>query len=174
MRDNMFEGDFYRCCIEHYSGGESREIIYEAHGTCVFPVIGNKVLLIREQIPELGDVVKLPGGRVDGCWNGVEYCCSETHEEAAQRELFEETGYKAKKLELLSESFGSASIRQNQSCYIGRDCYESDEERRVDTSEKIEVVPSLILGAIALAWNGKLYEPHNHLVLLAGRRLGLA
>ena len=173
MRDIVFDGEFYKGCIENYPGGESREIIYEVHGTCVFPIVGDKVLLIREQIPELGDVVKLPGGRVDGCWKGVEYCCSESHEEAAQRELFEETGYKAGSLDLLFESLGSASIRQNQSCYLARDCYESDEERQIDSSEKIVVVPSLILGAIDLAWNGKLYVPHNHLVLLAGRRLGL-
>lgn len=96
---------------------------------------GEVVLVEQERIPCHGRVIEFPAGLVgdkDGCH-------SETLEEAAQRELEEETGYRAEKMIYLTEGPASAGITSEIITF-----YLAKNIKKVgpgggDSSEKIQV-----------------------------------
>ena len=70
-----------------------REVVEHSGGVVIIPVIGSKVILIRQwRYPVGQQLIELPAGKLD---KGEEPFL------AAQRELTEETGYTAKKWEPL-------------------------------------------------------------------------
>lgn len=90
-----------------------RSITYVDHGgtaACLcFNSESEEVLLVNQQRPVLGlSLIELPSGRVED---------GERPEEAAARELLEETGYRAGTLTLLGSFFSSVGLT-NERIYI--------------------------------------------------------
>lgn len=92
----------------------------------------NKIILAREFRPGPGMILdELPGGVIDP---------NETPLQAAERELFEETGYKGE-LILLSESWLSAYSTGKKYSYLALNCQKHSEKQNMDhENEFIEVV----------------------------------
>ncbi|MEM0487244.1 MAG: NUDIX hydrolase [Sulfolobales archaeon] len=79
-----------------YSYGEHvfvRDVVAFGQSVAVVPLVGDEILLVKQfRAPIGGWIIEVPAGRVDP---------GETPEEAARRELVEETGYYPRKLDKL-------------------------------------------------------------------------
>ena len=92
----------------------------------------NEVVLVRQYRHGIqGVTLEIPGGLVEG---------GDTPEEAALRELHEETGYRCSKITLLGSVHPNPAIQNNQ-CYsfLARDVFIAGEQQQ-DEKEDIEVL----------------------------------
>lgn len=99
-------------------------------GVCVLPIHQNNIVTIRQyRYPVHSWQLEFPGGFIDS---------GETPEEAAKRELFEETGYLAKELIPLGSfypSFGST----NEKIHLFEAICVEQQERMLDDAEVINI-----------------------------------
>ncbi|MBK5100391.1 MAG: NUDIX hydrolase [Desulfobacteraceae bacterium] len=92
----------------------------------------NEVIMVRQYRHGIQDVtLEIPGGLVED---------SDSPEEAAGRELYEETGYRASEMSLLGSVHTNPAI-QNNICYtfLARDVFLAGEQEQ-DEKEDIEVL----------------------------------
>lgn len=90
----------------------------------------NNIILVKQFRPGVGKILlELPGG-------GIER--GETVREAAERELFEETGYKGK-LRLLTYCYDCAYSTMLRYCFVATDCKKFGKQK-LDKKEFVEVV----------------------------------
>lgn len=98
----------------------------------VIPITRNNKIVIARQFrcgPERV-LDELPGGMVDS---------GETPQMAAQRELIEETGYQAERLEYIGEAYVNAWSNTIHHFYIGYGCKKVSDAPNPDENEEIEV-----------------------------------
>lgn len=92
------------------------------------------MILVKQFRPGPNEILnELPGGYVDK---------NETPEEAVQRELLEETGYKGK-VEFVTTAYDCAYSTMNRYCVVITDC-EKVAEQKLDKTEFAEVVLMLL------------------------------
>jgi ADP-ribose pyrophosphatase len=92
-----------------------RAIVHHAGSAVVIPVDDRRrVLLVRQyRLPARRYMWELPAGRVDE---------GETPSQAARRELAEETGYRARKLQKLAEFYASPGfLAEKMTIYLARE-----------------------------------------------------
>lgn len=90
----------------------------------------NEVILVKQFRPGPNEILdELPGGYVDK---------EETPEQAAERELLEETGYKGK-AQLVAEAFDCAYSTMKRYCVVVTDC-EKIAEQKLDQTEFSQVI----------------------------------
>jgi len=120
--------------ISPRTGREHRFFILEASPWVnVIPVTpGNEVVLVRQFRHGIGDIsLEIPGGVLED---------HDTPEEAARRELYEETGYRPSEMILLGGVHPNPAI-QNNLCYtfLARDVFMAGVQQQ-DDMEDIEVL----------------------------------
>ncbi len=104
----------------------------------------DKVLLIREYREKHKKTMwRLPGGGVDK---------ELAPKKAAQRELREETGYRAKKLKLFTTSYCSQTLMYKSYLYLASDFIKDPLPK--DEFEEIKVVPTSLSKVYKMALNG--------------------
>ena len=129
----VFEGvvfDVYQWKQEMYDGSfEVFEKLVRPDTVQVIPVTTDKRIIVVEVMqPGKKTVIRVPSGRVDA---------GEDIENAARRELIEETGYNAAKL-VLWESFQPMSkVEWAIYTFIGKGCYKIGKPKK-DKGEKIK------------------------------------
>ena len=128
----------------------------------VVPVTrGGDVVLVRQwRQPLEAFTLELPSGGVDG---------SEEPERSARRELFEETGYRAEKLEHLT-SVHTSTGRSTEVCHLFR-CEAMRDERgpQPEPTEFIRVVEVPFVEAMRMVSEGEISDAATVLgLLLAG------
>jgi ADP-ribose pyrophosphatase len=108
-----------------------RAIVQHGGSAVVMPVDdGRRVLLVRQyRLPARRYMWELPAGRVDE---------GETPLQAARRELAEETGYRARRLQKLAEFYASPGfLAEKMTIYLARDLTAGKatpmEDERIDT-----------------------------------------
>jgi len=118
---------------------------------------GNVVLVRQWRQPLAGFTLELPTGGVDAC---------EDPREAAARELFEETGYRAEGLECLT-SVHTSTGRSTEVCHLFR-CRAVRDERgpRPEPTEFIEVVELPLGEAVEMVSSGGISDAATVLGLL--------
>lgn len=94
---------------------------------CTLAVVGDKILVLKQEQPGIPPFISLPGGRLDG---------EETTLQAAKRELFEETGYVSDDWQLWLQVEPEVKIDWTIFTYIARNC-EIQAQNHVDNGEKI-------------------------------------
>lgn len=116
---NNGEKDFYR---EHVKAGNAVVILAITDE--------NKVLMVREARSAIGKIVlSLPAGKLEQ---------KENPEEAAIRELEEETGYKAKDITLLRSTFASCGYTDEKIYfYLAKNLIKT--KQNLDEDEEVEV-----------------------------------
>lgn len=89
-----------------------------------------KVILVKQYRPGPDEILnELPGGYVDK---------NETPEQAAERELLEETGYKGK-VKLVTTAFDCAYSTMKRYCLVATDCKKA-KQQNLEKNEYAEVV----------------------------------
>lgn len=125
-------------------GGESvtRDIIVHPGAVAILPLIDvNHVLLVRNQRPAVGEELwEIPAGTLEA---------GEPVEQAALRELAEETGYRAGRLARLGEFFPSPGLlTERTQVFVASDLTEGEQQLEADES----ITPHIISWGQAMAW----------------------
>ena len=98
---------------------------------------------------------------------------NETPIKTAHRELFEETGYKARNMELLFERKRRGTINQDVYYYLATDIYKSKAKRHIDETEPLKIVEMNFDKAIEMAYNLDFPNETTSLMIIgAARKLG--
>lgn len=125
----------------------------------IIPFLDEKtVLLAYQEQPLRGGFYDVPGGRVDG---------GESAMEAAKRELTEETGYQAKRWELIKQIPHTGIVRFEANVFLAADLAHDASQRHEDAGEKILLKPMPWEEVIQLCLRGELRRPEVALLLLA-------
>lgn len=125
-------GTKYRFRVNKVRTDEGREFERGIHerpdGVGILALTDNLNVVLTSQYEEGPNehIIKIPGGAVDG---------NESFEEAAQKELFEEAGYEAKRFDLLYEYKGDAVSRQNNKYFLATELYVPNRLQEADKME---------------------------------------
>mgnify|MGYP001613221050 CR=1 FL=1 len=170
----IFDGEVIKVYVDKVKlpdGKEGkREIVERIDGVSILPIIdNNKVLLIKQYRYAQGKVVwRLPGGGINGPIGNP----TEESKDTAQRELFEETGYKARKLELLFISGGSGTIKQKVYHYLATELYKPNNARKLDKEEFLSIHPTPLADALKMAKRAEFLNPaFSLMIIIAEERL---
>lgn len=150
----IYEGRVVSLRVDSVSlpGGRStvREVVEHAPVVVIVPLDGEgDVLLVRQyRLPARRSLLELPAGGIDP---------GESPEEAVQRELQEETGQRAGRLERLGGVFASPGYSDEyMHLFLATDLQPSS--LPADTDEEIQVVRLPLAEALRLAEKGEIYD----------------
>lgn len=127
----------------------------------------NEVILVRQYRQAAGEeILELPGGVIEK---------GETLEEAARRELLEETGYEFDKLEFLSELYANPATANNKThCFLATGGKKTSEQH-LDRGEEIIVELVSLERLKELVLNNKFgHALHTSGIFYALVRLGVS
>ena len=105
------------------------EMIVRQPSTEIIATVGNKIIVLEQQQPGRKAYPSLPGGRVEA---------GDTALHTVQRELLEETGYKASKWILLDQFSGNEKYYFRESLFLAHNCTKIANQK-LDAGEKITV-----------------------------------
>ena len=130
-----------------------QEIVEQGNAVAVLAIdIDDEVVLVNEFRYPVGHVLEIPAGNVDK---------GETSLKCAQRELLEETGYKAKKFEHLIKFFPKLGYNtQIIDCYVATEL-EKTSEPNLDEDELITVKKIKFKKLLNMINNGKIYGSYT-------------
>lgn len=115
MEKEVYKGAIVRV-TEEKIGEITWERVYVPHGVIIFPITSEgKILLINESRPH-----ENPPSRIKAV-SGILESDKGSPEENAQREMQEEIGFMAQKMELLMHMKGTGTINHEQYIYVARD-----------------------------------------------------
>jgi len=154
--ENVLENEFFkitseRCQKTDGSVVESYYRIERPEVVMIIPITKDQEVVLIEQYrqPVRSTDIELPAGYLD---------TGESLEQAADRELLEETGYKAPKLEKLQDVFSSAGLMSNSiHFFIAKDA-EKIAEPQPEPNEEIIVRPTPIKEAFNLLEQSKIKD----------------
>lgn len=145
--------------VELPNGNTStREYIKHNGAVCVIPVTDDgEVVLERQYRYAIGKVLtEIPAGKLEP---------GEDREEAAKRELKEETGYIARKMTYLGEFYGSpALLEERVTMYMATELTKS--EMNLDDDEFLEVFTMPLEEAFEKAMANEFDDAKTHLCIL--------
>ncbi len=134
--ETVFNGKRLNVKVEKYYNKRDnkevyREHIYPGNGAVIMPFLDDNTLIMIEEVrtPIRKSVLAFPAGLLEK---------GEKPEEAATRELEEETGYRAKNMELIMEEYPAMGY-SNEKVYICKATNLVKTERHLDKTEDIKV-----------------------------------
>ncbi len=129
------------------------ETIAAEHSQCIATVAltaDNKVIIARQYRPGPELIFEeLPGGGVEA---------GEEPEAAARRELLEETGYEAGRMEHLGTLYKDAYTNTTWNFFLARECRMTNISQRLDIDEHIEVACISIEQLLENARSGRMSD----------------
>lgn len=150
--------DFWQWEQKMFDGSVSTfECVTRQDSLVVIPFLDRDTVLLTKQIqPQRGSFLDFPGGRVDK---------GETHLEAAQRELAEETGYRATHWHEWDRMEHRGWARFEQSIYLTTGAH-LDSKPHLDAGENIESLPTPWSDVVELCLKGQLRQQYVMLAVL--------
>ena len=129
-----------------------QEIVEQGNVVAVLAIDDDEVILVNEFRYPVGYVLEIPAGNVDK---------GETPLKCAKRELLEETGYKAKKIEHLIRFFPKLGYNtQIIDCYVATELTKISEPN-LDEDELITVKKIKFKKLLNMINNGKIYGSYT-------------
>ena len=148
------------------NGNETELAIVRHPGAaCILPFVSeDEVLLIRQYRHATGgNILEVPAGKLDP---------NETPEACAGRELIEETGYRAGRIEHLSSIWTTPGFT-DEVIHLYAAFELEHVGQQLEADEVIELVPMSLGDALACVFSGELNDAKSALaLLLAARSLG--
>ena len=141
------------------------DLIRHPGAAAVVPFLSDdEVLLIRQfRYAAGGEIYEVPAGKLDP---------GETPEACAYRELEEETGYRAGRLEPLAQILTTPGFTDERIHLFAAEAL-SPGRQRLDDDELIELVPLPLTEALGMVWSDALPDAKSSLALLhAAQRRG--
>ena len=130
----------------------SQEIVEQGNVVAVLAIDDDEAILVNEFRYPVGYVLEIPAGTVDK---------GETPLKCAKRELLEETGYKAKKIEHLIKFFPKLGYNtQIIDCYVATELTKISEPN-LDEDELITVKKIKFRKLLNMINNGKIYGSYT-------------
>jgi 8-oxo-dGTP pyrophosphatase MutT (NUDIX family) len=139
-REVLWTGNFLRSVLLSYRGPDGTIVEWESFervgvkgivAVVPFTMEGDVIVVKQFRPPVNGFVIEFPAGLNDR---------NESLEEVARRELLEETGYRAERLDFLAEGpLSSGASSEILTVYIAQDIVNTNRQRTDDT-EEIEVL----------------------------------
>lgn len=141
-----------------------REVVRHHGGAGVVAVVGGRVCLVRQYRVALGCMtLEIPAGKVDP---------GEARDVCAARELAEETGLVAERLELLTESYGAPGFtNEHTSVYFAHGV--SQGRARPDEGELLNVVWVPVPAAVEAIREGLIQDAKTVEGILAAKAFGM-
>ncbi|QDV92163.1 ADP-ribose pyrophosphatase [Phycisphaerae bacterium RAS2] len=136
-----------------------REIVVHPGAVVVLPLLDDgRCLMLRHVRPSVDKVLwELPAGTLDKP--------GEPPESAAARELEEETGHRAGRIDSLCEFHPSPGILSELiRAYVARDL--SPTHQNLDAGEDLDIVPTPVEDAINMALDGRIIDAKTIITLL--------
>lgn len=165
----VFEGRVFNVSVDTIRERDQtyiREVVHHPGSAVILPAFDDgTVALVRQyRHPAVKYLLELPAGTLHD---------QERPEDGAARELEEELGQRAGKLEKLSEFFVSPGFCEEKMwVYLATDL--SETEQRLDEDEFIEVVRLPIARALQMVADGEIEDAKTIIgLLLAAPRLGV-
>ena len=161
-KQEIFNGRVISLAIEEHELPDGRhadfEIVHHAGGAAVLPILDDgRVLLIRQYRPAGGGMIwEIPAGRLEG---------GEAPETCIQRELQEEVGYRAGRIERLGEMLTAVGFCDEVvHLFVARDL--TPVPAAPEPDEYIEAVPMPLAEALRLLRAGEIPDGKTQLALL--------
>ena len=130
----------------------SQEIVEQGNVVAILAIDDDEAILVNEFRYPVGYVLEIPAGNIDK---------GETPLKCAKRELLEETGYKAKKIEHLIRFFPKLGYNtQIIDCYVATEL-EKISEPNLDEDELITVKKIKFRKLLNMINNGKIYGSYT-------------
>ena len=130
----------------------SQEIVEQGNAVAVLAIDDDEAILVNEFRYPVGYVLEIPAGNIDK---------GETPLKCAKRELLEETGYKAKKIEHLIRFFPKLGYNtQIIDCYVATELTKISEPN-LDEDELITVKKIKFRKLLNMINNGKIYGSYT-------------
>ncbi|MDO5719032.1 MAG: NUDIX hydrolase [Tissierellia bacterium] len=142
-----------------------REIVEHSNSVLIIPILDDEYTLLVKQFRKAVDkvILEFPAGLIDS---------GEDPSEAALRELQEEVGYSANKLNYIYDAYSSPGFTNEKvSIFLAEDLYESKLEN--DEDEFLEIVKIKIDDLIDMLHNYEISDAHTIIGIqyLENRRL---
>ncbi|MDW7645534.1 MAG: NUDIX hydrolase [Desulfuromonadales bacterium] len=161
-KQEIFNGRVISLAIEEHELPDGRradfEIVHHSGGAAVLPILDDgRVLLIRQYRPAAGGMIwEIPAGRLEG---------GEAPETCIHRELQEEVGYRAGRVERLGEMLTAVGFCDEVvHLFVARDLVPVPAAPEPD--EYIEAVPMPLDEALRLLRAGEIPDGKTQLALL--------
>ena len=117
-QQKMFDGSY-----------DTYEMIERQPTVDILPLVGDKIIVLDQEQPGRKPYPSMVAGRIE---KGEEVLV------AAERELLEETGYKASNFKIIDECLGSSKIYWHEYLIVAHDC-QKVAKQSLDAGEKIKV-----------------------------------
>ena len=163
-----YRGGRLRVRREHHALPDGRRVTLDAVRVpavaYVLPLLDDgRVVLIRQYRPIVGaELWELPAGTIE---------VGEPPETCARRELIEEAGYEAGRLEPLGEALADPGLTDERIfLFVAREL--RPVSRELDTDEHIEVVPATLVEAYRMADAGEILDAGTLVALWRFRSRG--
>ena len=149
-----------------------REIVEHPGAICVIPIHGEDVLMVRQwRTPVSQVVLELPAGTLDRRADGT----IEDPDEAAPRELDEETGFRAATWRKLGRFWTAPGFTEEEMhLYLATDLEPLDDYRGPDVDEYLDLVRMPWREAVAMAERGEIEDAKTLVGLFWLARLAAA
>ena len=141
----------------------TREWINHPGAVCIIPILpDNKIALIKQyRYPVLDHMIEIPAGKLEN---------NEEPLKCAERELEEETGYKAKKFTLLTHIHPAIGFANEKMwVYLAEDLEKT--KSKLDQDEFVEFFPLELEDALQMIWGSKITDVKTIIGLLWFARL---
>ena len=168
--EEIFRGRVFSVTVDTIREGDKtyeREVVHHPGSAVIVPVFADGTIALVRQYrhPPVRYLLEVPAGKLDQ---------GEVPQEAAARELEEELGFVAGRLEKLSEFFVSPGFCEERMwVYLATDLTET--ERRLEDDEVIEVVRVPFSQALSMITTGEIEDAKSIIgVMLAAPRVGPA
>ncbi|HEV8587315.1 MAG TPA: NUDIX hydrolase [Pyrinomonadaceae bacterium] len=166
----VFEGRVFNVSVDTVREGDQtyvREVVHHSGSAVILPVFDDGTIALVKQYrhPAVKYLLELPAGTLND---------KERPEDGAARELEEELGVKAGKLEKLCEFFVSPGFCEEKMwLYLATDLRET--EQRLEDDEAIEIVRLPLDRALQMITDGEIEDAKTIIgLLLAAPRIGVS